>query len=58
MTFLDVLGGLLVLGATAAFAYGAVALARASDVEAIYCLIAGVVALRAGVQLVRPGASA
>lgn len=58
MTFLDVLGGLLVLGATAAFVYGAIALSHASDIEAIYCLIAGVVALRAGVHLVRPGASA
>ena len=58
MTLLDVLAGILVLGATAAFVWGAMALARASDVEAIYCLVVGAVALRAGVQLVRPGASA
>lgn len=54
---LDVLGALLVLGAAAAFAFGALALARASDVEAIYLLVIGIVALRAGVQLVRPGAT-
>lgn len=58
MHILDVLGGMLVLGATAAFIWGAMALAKANDIEAIYCLVAGVVALRAGVQLVRPGASA
>lgn len=55
---LDVLAALLVLGAAVAFAFGALALSRASDVEAIYYLVVGVVALRAGVQLVRPGASA
>lgn len=54
---LDVLGALLVLGAAVAFAFGALALARASDVEAIYLLVIGTVALRAGVQLVRPGAT-
>lgn len=54
---LDVLGALLVLGAAVAFAFGALALARASDVEAIYLLVIGIVALRAGVQLVRPGAT-
>jgi hypothetical protein len=55
---LDVLAGILVIGAAAAFVWGSLALARASDVEAIYCLVIGIVALRAGVQLVRPGASA
>lgn len=54
---LDVLGALLVLGAAVAFTFGALALARASDVEAIYLLVIGTVALRAGVQLVRPGAT-
>lgn len=58
MQLLDVLAALLVVGAAAAFTLGAVALARASDVEALYCLVVGVVALRAGVKLVRPGASA
>ena len=38
--------------------YGAMALTRASDVEAIYLLVVGVIALRAGIQIVRPGASA
>ncbi len=58
MQLLDVLAALLVVGAAAAFTFGAMALARASDVEAIYFLVIGIVALRAGVQLVRPGASA
>jgi hypothetical protein len=58
MQMLDVLAAVLVVGAGAAFMLGAMALARASDVEAIYYLIVGVVTLRAGVQLVRPGASA
>lgn len=55
---LDVFAAALVVGAAAAFTLGAMALARASDVEAIYYLVIGVVALRAGVQLVRPGAGA
>lgn len=58
MQMLDVLAAALVIGAAAAFIFGAMALARASDVEAVYLLVIGVVALRAGVQLVRPGASA
>ena len=55
---LDVLAALLILGAAVAFVFGALALSHASDVEAIYFLVVGVVALRGGVQLVRPGASA
>ena len=47
-----------VLGAAAAFALGATALSRANDIEAIYFLVVGIVALRAGIQVVRPGASA
>jgi len=58
MQLLDVLAVVLVIGAAAAFVVGALALARSSDVEAIYFLVVGTVALRAGVQLVRPGASA
>ena len=58
MHLLDVLAAVLVVGAAAAFTFGAMALARASDVEAIYYLAIGIVALRAGVQLVRPGAGA
>lgn len=58
MQLLDVLGALLVLGATAAFTFGALALTRSNDVEALYFLVVGIAALRAGVQIVRPGASA
>lgn len=55
---LDVLAGALVIGAAVAFTFGAMALARASDVEAIYYLVVGAVALRSGIQLVRPGVGA
>jgi hypothetical protein len=58
MQLLDALAALLVVGAAAAFSFGALALTRSNDLEALYFLIVGVVALRAGVQLVRPGASA
>jgi hypothetical protein len=58
MRMLDILAAILVIGAAAAFVVGAMALARASDVEAIYYLVVGIVALRGGIQLVRPGASA
>lgn len=58
MQLLDVLAAVLVALAAGAFMFGAMALSRASDVEAIYDLVVGVVALRAGAQLVRPGASA
>ncbi|AKU97184.1 hypothetical protein AKJ09_03848 [Labilithrix luteola] len=57
MQVLDVLAVLLVLGAAAAFTFGALALTRSNDVEALYFLVIGAVALRAGVQIVRPGAS-
>lgn len=58
MQVLDVVAFLLVVGAAAAFGFGAVALSKANDVEAIYLLVIGIVALRAGVQVVRPGANA
>lgn len=58
MQLLDALAAVLVLGAAAAFTFGALALSRSNDVEALYFLVVGVVALRAGVQIVRPGASA
>jgi hypothetical protein len=58
MQLLDLLGAALVIGAAAAFTFGAVALTKSNDVEALYFLVVGVVALRAGVQIVRPGASA
>ena len=58
MHLLDVLAALLVIAAAFAFTLGALALSRSNDVEALYLLIVGFVALRAGVQIVRPGASA
>jgi hypothetical protein len=58
MHLLDGLAALLVVGAAAAFTFGALALSRSNDVEALYMLVVGVVALRAGMQIVRPGASA
>jgi len=58
MQLLDLLALALVFAATAAFVYGAYLLSRQNDVEAIYLLVVGVVALRAGVQMVRPGANA
>ncbi|MBX3190493.1 MAG: hypothetical protein KF819_26065 [Labilithrix sp.] len=58
MQALDALAAVLVIGAAAAFTFGAMALSRSNDVEALYYLVVGVVALRAGVQIVRPGASA
>lgn len=58
MQLLDVMAALLVLGACASFALGSLALARSSDIEAVYFLVVGVVALRSGVKLVHPGAGA
>jgi hypothetical protein len=58
MQILDVLAAVLVVGAAAAFTFGAMALSRASDVEAVYYLVIGIVALRAGIQLARPGVGA
>lgn len=57
MQLLDALAAALVVGASAAFTFGALALSRSNDVEALYFLVVGVVALRAGVQIVRPGTS-
>ena len=58
MQLLDALAALLVIGAAVAFTFGAFALTRSNDVEALYFLVVGVVTLRAGIQVVRPGASA
>lgn len=58
MQLLDALAALLVLGAATAFTLGALALTKSNDLEALYLLVVGVVALRAGVAMVRPGASA
>ena len=56
MQLVDVLAIVLVLAAGAAFFVGEGALARAEDLRALYWLIVGVVALRAAVQVARPGA--
>lgn len=58
MQLLDVLAALLVLASAVAFGLGATALARSSDVEALYWLVVGVVSVRAGVALAKPEASA
>lgn len=58
MHLADVLAALLVTGAAVAFGFGVTALSRANDLEAVYLLVVGVFALRAGVQLARPGAGA
>jgi hypothetical protein len=56
--FLDAIAAVLVLVAAAAFVYGNAALAQAQDLQALYWLIVGVVAVRAAVQIARPGAGA
>ena len=58
MQVVDAVAVFLVAGAAAAFTFGAMALTKSNDLEALYYLIVGVVALRAGIQVVRPGASA
>ena len=58
MQLADAMAILLVMGAVASFACGALALTRASDIEAVYFLVVGIVALRAGIQVVRSGANA
>lgn len=58
MRLLDLLAAALIVGSGAAFVFGAGALARAADLQALYWLCVGVAALRAAVQLARPGAGA
>ncbi len=58
MQLVDGVAVLLVAGAAAAFTFGALALTKSNDLEALYYLVVGIVALRAGIQVVRPGASA
>jgi hypothetical protein len=55
MQLLDVVALVLLVLAVVAFVVGNAALARAEDIHALYWLIVGVVSLRAGVQLARPG---
>jgi hypothetical protein len=51
----DVVALVLLVGATAAFAVGGTALARAEDLAAAYWLVVGFVTLRAAVQIARSG---
>lgn len=51
---LDVVAVALALGGLAAYGLGALALARAEDVQALYWLVAGTVALRSAAHLLRP----
>ena len=51
---LDALAVAFLVLAVAGFALGALALGRASDVEALYWLVVGVVSVRAAVQVGRP----
>jgi hypothetical protein len=55
MQLVDVLAIALVVAAGAAFVLGETALARAEDLRAIYWLAVGIVSLRAGTQVARPG---
>ena len=56
MKVVDALAIALVAGAAAAFLAGEMAIARTEDLRAIYWLVVGVVSVRAGVQIARPGA--
>ena len=56
MHLVDVLAIALLIAAGTAFVLGASALARAEDLRALYWLAIGLVALRAAVQIARPGA--
>jgi hypothetical protein len=58
MQLADGLAIALLLAAGAAFFVGNSALARAEDLKAIYWLVVGIVAVRAAVQVARPGAKA
>jgi hypothetical protein len=58
MKAVDVLAIALVAGAAAAFFVGEVAIARTEDLQGLYWLVVGVVCVRAGVQVARPGAKA
>ncbi|NLE88637.1 MAG: hypothetical protein GX607_19850 [Myxococcales bacterium] len=51
---LDVLGLCLLMGAAAAFLYGLDALGARRDLEALYALCVGALALRASTDLLRP----
>ena len=54
MQFADVLALVMLLVGIAAFVMGGLALARASDLEAFYWLLVGLVGVRSSVQIMRP----
>jgi hypothetical protein len=56
MQLVDVLAIVLLIAAGVAFFVGESALARAEDLQALYWLVVGAVAVRAAVQVARPGA--
>jgi hypothetical protein len=56
MQLVDLLAIALLVAAAVAFVFGEGALARAEDLQALYWLVVGVVALRSAVQVSRPGA--
>ncbi|HEY8088862.1 MAG TPA: hypothetical protein VIF09_13475 [Polyangiaceae bacterium] len=58
MQLVDLLAVALLVAAATAFVMGESALARAEDLQALYWLIVGVVSLRAGVAIARPGKTA
>jgi hypothetical protein len=54
MRVIDAFAALFLVGAGAAFVMGGFALAKASDLEALYWLVVGLAAMRASVQMARP----
>ncbi len=54
MHLVDVLALVVLVVGAVAFVLGGLALARASDLEALYWLVVGVVGVRASVLMVRP----
>ncbi|MBV9950146.1 MAG: hypothetical protein JOZ69_25120 [Myxococcales bacterium] len=56
MQLVDLLAIVLVVFGGAAFILGELALSRAEDLQALYWLAVGMIAVRAGVQVARPGA--
>jgi hypothetical protein len=56
MKVVDALAIALIAGAGAAFFAGEIAIAHTEDLRAVYWLVVGIVSVRAGVQIARPGA--
>lgn len=54
MRVIDAFAALFLVGAGGAFVMGGLALAKASDLEALYWLVVGLSAMRASVQIARP----